>query len=462
MNATRYPCRVLRHQVHVRRDQRAQVLAEGEVDRRAVVERADAHVEHVAGGLGGLLGEPPDEVGVQFPLLQHARPAARQPQQVARAPPVNRQERVEDGGDEDRAARVDLDRVVQLGGVRLVLDPLLLLLVVPADRVAQRAVRAAGVAELRRQLRQQVLGAQVPARVGDLVCQHLGKRKVLEQRHDVRERLVEREHVGVRRLHEILVEPVQQRVRRLVRDHVVGQAREHHPARKLPGAAVLRRREVTEQQRPFVAAVVRVGHPQRVGVDAKPRDVLLFPRRGLASDVPVRPHRLATQRALEPVDRGHHDRVDHLLVKLRVAFRRRQAVLREHFRVVEVDRGVVAGARRVEVHDLDVFAARPGFEVLPRHFVGDLADQRGLQLRRQARIERVPPQQPVGRPGRFVGRTEPGIRPPDAFDRRAAFTRFAFRHWWFPLELSADTPRLCFLRKRVRELSPRSMLTPFP
>jgi len=44
-------------------DDRAQVLAEREVDVRAVVQRPDAHREHVLRGLGRLVRHPVDEVG---------------------------------------------------------------------------------------------------------------------------------------------------------------------------------------------------------------------------------------------------------------------------------------------------------------------------------------------------------------------------------------------------------------
>ena len=112
-------------------------------------------------------------------------------------------------------------------------DPLLLRGIVLADRVAQRAVRAAGVAELRGELREQVLAAQVAARPGDLVRQHFRKREVLKERDDVGEGFVERQDVRVGRLHEVLVEAVEQRMRRLVRDDVVRQAREDHAAGEL-------------------------------------------------------------------------------------------------------------------------------------------------------------------------------------------------------------------------------------
>ena len=53
---------------------------------------------------------------------------------------------------------------------------------------------------------------------------------MLEDSDDVGEGLVEGEHVGVGGVLEAPVHPVEQRVRRLVRDDVVGQAGEHGTA----------------------------------------------------------------------------------------------------------------------------------------------------------------------------------------------------------------------------------------
>ena len=99
-----------------------------------------------------------------------------------------------------------------------------------------------------------------------------GKREVLEQRDDVGERLVEGEHVGVARLDEAAVHAVEQRVRRLVRDDVVRQAGEDQ---RRPACSSGRRppaREVAEQQRLLLRAVVGVRLAQRVRIDAQPLD----------------------------------------------------------------------------------------------------------------------------------------------------------------------------------------------
>ena len=266
---------VHRIELEVRRHDRAQVVAEGDVDRRAVVERADAHLEDVLRRVRRLVGEPVDQVGMQLPGGQDAGAVGRDPQQIGDAALVDRQEGVEDGGDEDRAAIVRLGQVrvvVRIGLARL---PLAGLLVDLADRVAERAALAGRLAELLRELAQEVLAREVAARRGDLVAQHVGEGEVLEERDEVRERLVEGEHVGIARLVEAAVHAVEQRVRHLVRDDVVGEAGEDGERRRAGSFRAHRRGEVAEEQRLLRRAVVRVRLAQRVRIDAQPRHVLL-------------------------------------------------------------------------------------------------------------------------------------------------------------------------------------------
>ncbi len=170
---------------------------------------------------------------MEIALRQNARAAGGDAQQVGDARPVDGEEGVEHGGDEDRAAIVRLGRDrVQLGIGYLRL-PLARHRIDAADGVAQRSAAADRLAELVRELAQQVLARQVAARLGDLVAQGLRLREVLEQGDDVGERLVERQHVGVARLREVAVQAVEQRVRGLVRDDVVRQAGEHQAARQV-------------------------------------------------------------------------------------------------------------------------------------------------------------------------------------------------------------------------------------
>ena len=153
---------------------------------------------------------------------------------------------------------------------------------------------------------------------------------MLEQRDDVGERLVEGQHVRVGRLHEVLVQAVEQRVRRLVRDDVVRQAGEDHAAGELAGGAIVGGRKVAEEQARPCCGCSRRWPPQRVRVDAQPLHELVGAVDAAVALEPIGPEGLAPERPLEAVDGRHRHRVDHLLVELRVALRRREAVLRQH------------------------------------------------------------------------------------------------------------------------------------
>ena len=164
---------------------------------------------------------------------------------------------------------------VQRVRVRLARFPRPVSLVPPAQGVAQRRAAAGGPAELLRELREQALAVQVAARPADLALQHRRVGEVLEERHDVGERLMECVDVRVGRLVEARVDAVEQRVRHLVRDDVVRQAREDERPRGVVG--VLRRdREIAEQQRLLLRAVVGVAVAERVRVDAQPPHELPF------------------------------------------------------------------------------------------------------------------------------------------------------------------------------------------
>ena len=226
---------------------------------------------------------------------------------------------------------------------------------------------------------------------------------MLEQGDDVGKGLVKGQHVRVGRLHEVLVEAVEQRMRGLVGHHVVRQAGEDHAAGELAGGSVLRGRKVTEQQGTLVPAVVRIGHAQGVRVDPEPLHELVRRWNAPVPFIPVGPEGLAAEGALEAVDGRHDHRVDHLLVELRVPLGGREAVLRQDGRPIQVHGCIEARAGRVVVHHLDVFADRTGRQQLPRHLVGDLAHEGGLELGGQAGVEGVAAQQATGG-GRGLGR----------------------------------------------------------
>ena len=97
---------VVADKVEIGGDESSQVFEEGHVHGWQIVERADAHVENVAGGRGRFVGKAVHEVGVNRPTRQHARPARVDSEQVGDARLVDGDKRVEDRGDEDGTARV--------------------------------------------------------------------------------------------------------------------------------------------------------------------------------------------------------------------------------------------------------------------------------------------------------------------------------------------------------------------
>ncbi len=214
---------------------------------------------------------------------------------------------------------------------------------------------------------------------------------MLEQRDDVGERLVEGRHVRVRGLLEAAVQAVQQRMRHLVGNDVARQAREHHRARRRRIAFTRFGREVSEQQRLLVRAVIGVAGPQRMRIDAQ---TLHLDDLVLSGHAARRPQRGPAERLLEMADRRHADGIDHLLVELRIAFGRRPSVLRQQELVVQIDGLVDLVRRRVDVDDLEILADRPGpqrrrLAVVPRHGQRRLVDRLGGEVLRDAGIEGV-------------------------------------------------------------------------
>ena len=175
---------------------------------------------------------------------------------------------------------------------------------------------------------------QAPAGGIQPILDQLAKREALEQRDDVGEALVERRHVGVGVLDVALVNRVENRVRRLVGDDVGAQTGEDQPAGIVRALELIGGGEVAEQEGHLVGIVIGVGVAKRVRMDAKPLDVFARHCRSVHVGLALRPHQAriphdpAAQRALEVADRLHRHGVDELLMKLRVAFARRQPLLR--------------------------------------------------------------------------------------------------------------------------------------
>ncbi|MNC94034.1 hypothetical protein D3C83_107930 [compost metagenome] len=89
------------------------------------------------------------------------------------------------------------------------------------------------------------------------------------------------------------------------------------------------------------------------------------------------------------IDGLHRDRIDHLLMELRVQLRWRQAVAGKDVRIIQVDGSVETAARRIVVdnfkivpnradHLLRIKASYAGGVVLPRDRQRQLVELRGL------------------------------------------------------------------------------------
>jgi hypothetical protein len=130
-----------------------------------------------------------------------------------------------------------------------------------------------------------------------------------------------------------------------------------------------------------VRTVVGVRLTQGVRIDSQAshevisvlRDPLFLPHLTMGC-----PQGDAAQRAFEVADGRHRHGIDHLLMELRLALGRCQAVRCEQIGIVEVYGLVGATARRIDVNDLDILAPwargeRPGFRTLPRNSDGRLA-----------------------------------------------------------------------------------------
>ena len=267
-------------------------------------------------------------------------------------------------------------------------------------------------AEFLRQRRQQALLFQIAAGPGNLVGQNLRVGELLEQRHDIRERLVQRQHVRVRRLGEPRVQPVQNGVTGFVHDDVVGQARENGGARRR-GAAFPARREVAEQQRFSCAGRntrwPRAGHAGRCA-GAAAEDILGIAFAG--GQVFARcPKHDPAQRLLEQLDGLHGHRIDHLLVKPRVLLGRRKPVVQQHPVVVQVYGFVEHAGGRVVIHHFQVLATRPPEGrvrvrrvELPWQRDHDLADRAVLELVAGSGVEGEDPQPPGRHEGLVVAK----------------------------------------------------------
>ena len=244
ISASRTPSLVDRIEILGDGDQRPQEVAEGQVDRRTVVERTRAQTEEEPGGFRGASGE---KIGERRAAGRH-RPSRRRRRgrrgTRLGAPHVGAEVGIEDRRDQDRAPEVRLvDVLVDVVGIGRLPS---------ADRRPRSAPRASpncwaswtsGLVcspprrrsrRLRRSRRRcgpsrrpgQLGLVEPPAGQPDRVGQRLLVREVGEQRGEVGEAFMEGQHVGIGRLGEVRADAVDDGMRHLVGDDVVRQAGE--------------------------------------------------------------------------------------------------------------------------------------------------------------------------------------------------------------------------------------------
>ena len=195
---------------------------------------------------------------------------------------------------------------------------------------------------------------------------------------------MEAEHVGLNRLVELRPQPVEQRVRRLVRDDVVRQRREHQTTWYRVASRLLAGAKVSERQAVVVAIVVGVLFRERERPDAQAQGVAA-PGRQAASPGDVAPECAAERRIGQAADG-----VDHLKVELTVVRRGRQSILQQQVGMIEIQRLGFERRRRARGVDFEQRACRPRIEILVRH-----VDRRhAAGAPRDRRIEREDPQRP--------------------------------------------------------------------
>ena len=262
------------------------------------------------------------------------------------------------------------------------------------DRRPQRravAVPRPRVAELAGHVAQQRPARDRAARLADGLLHDAGVAEVEEQRHQVGEPLVERQHVGVGGHRERRAQAVQQRVRGLVRDHVVRERREDHPLRHGEACRLLARAEEAEAQVAALPRVARVALAHAEGPDDQAHAAAAFRRVAGPGDV-------AAERAAERGVGQAADGVGHLRGELAVAGRRRVAAGHQQVGIVEVERQPAQRHRCAGGVDLEQRPDRPLVHFLVRH----QHRRHPADAVRDRRIQRVDPQRPRQRGARLA------------------------------------------------------------
>ncbi|MFK3889078.1 hypothetical protein [Sphingomonas sp. NPDC079357] len=348
-----------------------------------------------------LAGQSRDQVRGEFGIAPWVG-SPREPDQVDGAALIDGDERVEDRRHQKAAARMGLSGGRECPARGRIAARRPRIVAQQRQGVAQRTQSALRAPELLGQPGQQSGCAQRSPARRQLVADHRGHSEMLEQRDDVRKAFVESQRVDRRRLDRATLHPVQDRVGRLVRDDILRQTGEH-PMRIDGPRAHWRWAKIAEQQRPLLRAVIGIRLAQCVWIDAELAREAAFDRVGGRAPLGVgRPQHETSQRPLERADRPHCHRKDHLLMKLRTSLGRRQTILRQQQRMVQIDRRIEDARCRIEVDDLQIVVHRAGSDRrlpsrLPRQFHHRIVDDSGRQFHRSLRIESVNFQPALGR-----------------------------------------------------------------
>ena len=352
----------------------AQEIAEGDIDRRAVVEGTCTDREKLLGGAACFHAQPFGQGHRNVPVIRCAATGAEDTEEVVGSPRIDGEIGVEHRRHQHRAAIVRFDLGLDVVGVRA-----------RPERAAQRRPHSGRLAELLREPDERIRGGYLRLdrrRTGTLVDLHLGielqieqpaarlaqgiekhvpVREVGEQRRQIGESLVERRNVDIGGLHEIFTDAVDDRMRRFVGDDVVRQTGENGLAGQIApgiGAAGL---EITEHDAVDTGIVEGIGlaHRMRKQIEAAGCGGPLLRRDvGRMRDFP--PVNAPAQRRLESLQGLAGDRIDHLLMEARIGVARSKASGNQQIWIVEVHRLVVRLGGPVVVDDRKSLPDRAG------------------------------------------------------------------------------------------------------
>src|SRR5215213_2041095 len=202
-------------------------------------------------------------------------------------------------------------------------------------------------------IRPQLVLVQLAPSPFQRVEQHFLVGEVLKESGKVGKRLVERRHVLICLFCEESANAVNNRMRSLMHYNVVREAGEHRLSRQVAPDILRAGAEVAEKNAVRLWTIERVLSEEGVRVDIERIDVLASSSLEIAFAQAPAPVNAASKRLLEMLDGIGYDRIDHLLVEVRISLTRTKSAAKQDIPVVEVDRLVVPLVRAVVVDDGD-------------------------------------------------------------------------------------------------------------